>query len=139
MRPVAVERPRTGGKDDAMTRFSLLFAALIAGSMFFGMGQDAMAQEQAAPMCAPETWGQLACIGGVSCECRNKQASAMTGDPGGFRWDCGINRPRCRGGANADVPATLNPYTGNLPNSVIIEGDTTITNRNSNTNTNTND
>lgn len=112
--------------------------ALIAALALLAAGLPQGLRAQSAPLCAPESWGQLACINGVSCECRNRQASAMTGDPGGFRWDCGIDRPRCRAGTNAEVPALLNPYTGNLPNSVTIEGDTTITNQNQNNNTNTN-
>ena len=87
------------------------------------------------PLCAPETWGQTACIGGVRCECRNMPAAAMRGDPGGLRWDCGINRPRCLGGADGQVPADLTPNTP-LPDGLTIEGDTTINSTNTNTNRN---
>lgn len=80
------------------------------------------ATAQEFPSCTSESWGVVACIGGKSCECTYRRESAMTGAPAGFRWDCGISRPRC------DLPpADLAAPRTDLPDSVTLEGDTTVT------------
>ena len=53
----------------------------------------------------------------VQCECRFFQASAMAGTPEGYRWDCGILRPRL----NYAVPVDLNPYPYPLPEGLSVE------------------
>ena len=65
-----------------------LFAAVI-------MGTDGEAQAQAF-QCTQAVAGQLSEQAGVQCECRFFHASAMAGTPAGYRWDCGILRPRVR-------------------------------------------
>lgn len=99
-----------------MTALRALFAlAALAVSAGPAPGQDF-------PSCTAETWGVVACIGGKSCECAYRRESAMTGAPAGFRWDCGVLRPRC------DLPpADLAHPRADLPDSVTIEGDTTVT------------
>ncbi len=54
---------------------------------------DARAQ---AFLCTEAVAGQLSEQAGVQCECKFFHASAMAGTPAGYRWDCGILRPRVR-------------------------------------------
>ena len=110
---------------DRIVRHIFLAAALLIATPIASAAEP--------PLCAPEIWGQTACIGGVRCQCRNMPAATTRGDPGGLRWDCGINRPRCVGGTNGQVPADLTP-PATLPDGLTVEGDTTITNTNSNSN-----
>ena len=46
--------------------------------------------------CTEAVAGQLSEQANVACECRFFHASAMAGTPAGYRWDCGILRPRVR-------------------------------------------
>ncbi len=46
--------------------------------------------------CTEAVAGQLSAQADVACECRFFRASAMAGTPAGYRWDCGIFRPRVR-------------------------------------------
>lgn len=66
--------------------------------------------------CTEATAGQLACQAGTACECRWFHASAMEGTPAGWRWDCGILRPRCAG----NLPATVEDYSDVIPDSLSI-------------------
>lgn len=68
-------------------------------------------------LCTEATAGQLSCQAGTVCECRFAQASAMEGTPAGWRWDCGIMRPRCPG---SDLPATVEDYSDVIPDSLSI-------------------
>jgi hypothetical protein len=72
--------------------------------------------QQLAPCDAPSA-EVVACIAGRLCTCRFGRGSAATGLADGFRWDCGILRPRCGG----PLPATIDPYRGPLPEALAIE------------------
>jgi hypothetical protein len=76
------------------------------------------------PACDLQAAETVACIAGRSCRCRLAPASAMTGLPEGFRWDCGTLRPAC----GDPRPATLDAYTGPLPEALSIDRSrTTVT------------
>jgi hypothetical protein len=79
----------------------------------------ARAQE---PACGADTVGLVACVAGKLCACRFARGGAATGLPDGFRWDCGVLRPRC----GEPVPATSDPYLGPLPEALSIERNTNI-------------
>lgn len=67
----------------------------------------------AAPACNRPGLGTVACQEGRLCECIFDRGGAMTGIPAGFRWDCGILRPRC--GDAAVPPASVEEYRGTPP------------------------
>ncbi|MGE3293766.1 MAG: hypothetical protein AB7I59_26650 [Geminicoccaceae bacterium] len=69
-----------------------------------------------APVCGPETAGIVACIAGHECACGFVRGSAATGLPDGFRWDCGILRPRC-----APPPAAIDGRSSDLPAALLID------------------
>lgn len=78
------------------------------------------------PGCGAGSVEMVACIAGQSCTCRFQFGSPATGLADGYRWDCGILQPSCGG----PIPATLDPYTGPLPESLSIESNSnTINNR----------
>ena len=78
------------------------------------------------PGCGAGSVDMVACIAGQSCTCRFQFGSPATGLADGYRWDCGILQPSCGG----PIPATLDPYTGPLPESLSIENNSnTINNR----------
>lgn len=79
----------------------------------------ASAQE---PSCTTEAAGLVACIAGRLCSCGFARGSPATGLPVGFRWDCGILRPSC----GPPVPATIDPWQGQLPSSLEIDRSNTI-------------
>lgn len=109
--------------------------ALSAGLAIAAVPGRAAAQQ--IPSCTAAVAGALTCLQNTLCECRYDRGGRLSGQPAGWRWDCDILRPRC--GATVEVPATINPYTGGWPNSVVIDRSTettTITNENANTNTN---
>ena len=89
--------------------------ALVAGS------ESAAAQET---VCALQEVGRVACLAGKLCTCRSAPGSPATRLPDGFRWDCGILRPSCDG----PVPATLDPWPNQLPDSLAIDRSRTIIN-----------
>lgn len=66
--------------------------------------------------CVESTAGQLSCQADISCECTWFHASAMEGTPAGWRWDCGILRPRCAD----NLPATVEDYGDALPDGLSI-------------------
>lgn len=66
--------------------------------------------------CTQATAGQLSCQAGIACACNFFHASAMEGTPAGWRWDCGILRPRCA----ENQPATIDTYSDAIPDSLSI-------------------
>jgi hypothetical protein len=77
--------------------------------------------------CGAEAVGLVACVAGKLCACGFARGSPATGLPDGFRWDCGVLRPRC----GEPLPATSDPYLGPLPEALSIERNTNIiSNRN---------
>src|SRR5262249_48935699 len=81
----------------------------------------AMAQ---APACDATTSGTVACFARQLCAGGYDPGGAMTGEPPGYRWDCGILRPACEG--DAGTPATTGGYNGPLPDAVTIDRSATI-------------
>jgi hypothetical protein len=88
--------------------------AWIAAAMVLGLASVAWGQ---APACGPETAGQLSEQAGVRCQCVAGGGGSITGEPSGYRWDCGI----LRGRMNQLIPATPNAYQGPLPESIIVD------------------
>ncbi len=79
------------------------------------------AEEAAIPRCTTEVAGALSCQANVACECKYFHASAAHGTPAGYRWDCGIRRPKCE-----VVPADVGGYRGPYPDAVAIDRSTEI-------------
>lgn len=69
------------------------------------------------PACGPAIAGQLSVQADVQCECRFFTESRLAGTPAGYRWDCGILRPRL----NSAVPVDLNPYPYPLPEGLSVD------------------
>lgn len=69
------------------------------------------------PACQAAIAGQLSVQADVQCECRFFTESRLAGTPAGYRWDCGVLRPRL----NYAVPVDLNPYPYGLPDSLSID------------------
>jgi hypothetical protein len=69
------------------------------------------------PQCRAAIAGELSIQADVQCECRFFPESLLAGTPAGYRWDCGILRPRL----NAAVAVDLNPYPYPLPDSLSID------------------
>jgi hypothetical protein len=88
--------------------------AWIAAVMLLGLAARALAQ---APACGPETAGQLSEQAGVRCQCVESAGGSITGEPSGYKWDCGI----LRGRMNQVVPASPNAYQGPLPEGIIVD------------------
>ena len=105
---------------------------ILASALFSGTGQA-----QSDLSCSRATYGQVTCMAVKLCECIYDRGGAMTDVPAGFRWDCGILRPRCE-----TVPATIMEYRGNVPAypaAVAIDhSDERVTFSQDSTNTNTN-
>jgi hypothetical protein len=80
------------------------------------LGQVQVARAQT-PTCGPDTAGQLSEQAGVRCQCVEAAGGSITGQPSGYRWDCGI----LRGRMNQLIPATPNAYQGPLPESIIVD------------------
>ena len=102
---------------------------VLAFALVAALLQPATPAAAQSPTCADANAGMVACIAGRLCACGLVRGSVATGLPDGFRWDCGILRPRC----GEPVPATLDPYLGPLPEALSIEretNNTTIINRN---------
>ena len=79
------------------------------------------AEEAAIPRCTTEVAGSLSCQANVACECKYFHASAAHGTPAGYRWDCGIRRPKCE-----VVPADVGGYRGPYPDTLVIDRETEI-------------
>lgn len=73
-------------------------------------------------LCTPEVAGQLSCQASRQCECRFFTENKMKGTPAGYRWGCNILRGRC----GPEIPATIHPYYGPLPNAVSLDRETTV-------------
>ena len=54
--------------------------------------------------CTPDVSGALACMAGTACRCGFARGGILTGEPDGWRWDCGVLRGRCSPGVIATVP-----------------------------------
>ncbi len=73
-----------------LSRMAALAVALVGA----GTGSNGLRAQVF--QCTDAVAGQLSEQAGVRCECRFFHASAMAGTPAGYRWDCGILRPRVR-------------------------------------------
>ena len=82
-----------------------------------GLAILAPARADEIPECRAAIAGQLSVQADVQCECRFFTESRLAGTPAGYRWDCGILRPRL----NYAVPVDLNPYPYGLPDSLSID------------------
>jgi hypothetical protein len=71
------------------------------------------------PVCSGQSLGAASCFSGKLCECIHDRGGSVTGTPEGFRWDCGILRPKC--GEAADAPANPNEFNGPYPLAVGID------------------
>lgn len=78
------------------------------------------------PQCDAAAFGTVACFVDRMCSCIFDRGGAMTGRPAGYRWDCGVLRPSC--GADTALPATINPYQGQLPAALSLDRNQTIIN-----------
>ena len=74
------------------SRSSPLALALLVLSLLLRL-TPARAEE--IPRCTAEIGGAATCMAGRVCECAFKRGGLMTGEPDGWRWDCGILRPSC--------------------------------------------
>lgn len=70
---------------------------------------------QGLPQCGQETNGLVACIEQTLCTCGYVRGGTMTGEPSGFKWDCGATRPLC------PPEQSILPYHGSLPESVGLD------------------
>jgi hypothetical protein len=89
-------------------------SAWMAAAVVLGLASATRAQT---PACGPETAGQLSDQAGVRCQCVVGAGGSITGEPSGYRWDCGI----LRGRMNQLVPASPNAYQGPLPEGIIVD------------------
>jgi hypothetical protein len=71
------------------------------------------------PVCGGQNLGAASCFSGKLCECIHDRGGSVTGIPEGFRWDCGILRPKC--GEAADAPANPDEFNGPYPLAVGID------------------
>jgi hypothetical protein len=101
--------PNRAGPTRPPLATSLLGAALLLAPAAPGRAQE--------DVCAAASAGRVACIADKLCACRFEPGSRATGLPDGFRWDCGILRPACGGGA----PATVDAWQGGLPEALAID------------------
>jgi hypothetical protein len=88
--------------------------AWMAAVVVLGLASATWAQT---PACGPDTAGQLSDQAGVRCQCVVGAGGSITGEPSGYRWDCGI----LRGRMNQLVPASPNAYQGPLPEGIIVD------------------
>lgn len=90
----------------------IAFSALSGGDRFSARADDM-------PVCTGQSLGAASCFSGKLCECIHDPGGSVTGIPAGFRWDCGILRPKC--GEAADAPANPNEFNGPYPLAVGID------------------
>jgi hypothetical protein len=90
---------------------SVAVARALALAALLGLAALAPARGDEIPECRATIAGQLSVQADVECECRFFAESRLAGTPAGYRWDCGILRPRL----NYAVPVDLNPYPYPLP------------------------
>ena len=87
-----------------------------------------------APQCDMQNRGIVHCFADRLCVCDYQRSGIMTNDPGGYRWDCSINRPPC---IDPNKIEESKPYEG--PEAVSIdESDNSVVIENAPANTNTN-
>ena len=67
-----------------------MIAAALCAALTISLG--ARAQEA---LCRAETAGQLLCQQSRLCQCQYFAGGALTDSSAGYRWDCGLFRPRC--------------------------------------------
>lgn len=91
---------------------SIAFLALTGGMAFPARAGDM-------PVCGGPNLGAASCFSGKLCECIHDRGGSVTGTPEGFRWDCGILRPKC--GEAADAPANPDEFSGPYPLAVEID------------------
>jgi hypothetical protein len=80
------------------------------------LGLVSVARGQA-PACGPDTGGPLRAPAGERGDGVESAGGRITGQPSGYRWDCGI----LRGRMNQLIPATPNAYQGALPEGIIVD------------------
>jgi hypothetical protein len=78
--------------------------------------REAAAQNEAS-RCDEANAGRMQVQAGVRCACVHAREGGIAQIPSGWRWDCGILRPR----NNADVGVSDEGYEAPLPSSVYIE------------------
>lgn len=103
---------------------SALFLVALVGA-FVTLTPDAARAETAVETCSVDAVDRVACIAGRLCACRFVPGSPATGLPDGYRWDCGILRPRC----GDPVPATIDAWQGPLPEGLSLDQSRTIVNQ----------
>lgn len=81
---------------------------------------SAPAHADGPPKCTPEIAGGLSCQANVACRCQFYHASKAHGTKAGYRWDCGIRRPKC------EVSPADAGYQGPFPEAVAIDRSTDI-------------
>ncbi len=96
---------------------SIAFASIAFSVHTGGVASPARADEM--PVCTGQNLGAASCFSGKLCECIHDRGGSVTGTPAGFRWDCGVLRPKC--GEAADAPATQNEFTGPYPLAIDID------------------
>jgi hypothetical protein len=96
---------------------SAVVAAIAFPALSGGVASPAGAGDM--PVCAGQSLGATSCFSGKLCECIYDRGGSVTGIPEGFRWDCGILRPKC--GEAADAPANPNEFDGPYPLAVGID------------------
>ncbi len=92
--------------------------ASIALSALTG-GIDSPARAGDMPVCTGQSLGAASCFSGKLCECIHDRGGSVTGTPAGFRWDCGVLRPKCN--EVADAPANPNEFNGPYPQAIGID------------------
>lgn len=78
------------------------------------------------PACDAANVGTVACFVSTLCACTFTRGGAMTGAVSGYRWDCGVLRPSC--GGDTLLPATIDPFVGQLPAAISLDRNQTIIN-----------
>lgn len=91
---------------------------LIAFSVITG-GMDSSARASDASLCTGQNLGAASCFSGKLCACIHDRGGSVTGTPAGFRWDCGVLRPKCD--QAADAPANPNEFKGPYPQAIGID------------------
>lgn len=97
---------------------------MLAGALVTLATNVAWAHPEDVP-CTQDAVDRVACIATRLCACRFVPGSPATGLADGYRWDCGILRPRCGG----EVPATIDAWQGSLPDALSLDQSRTIVNQ----------
>lgn len=100
-------------------RTAALVTAVVAMAAVLLHDTRVIAADTSQPVnCTRQTLGISTCFGPKLCLCIYDRGGAGSGVPAGFRWDCGVLRPRCD---PSGPPATLDPYRGPFPHAVGID------------------